>query len=160
MHLLALATSMSTSSRTLTFSPIIDWQICSHLVATPSAFWMSSVRPAALNALSSAGRSLFSQRFEVTESGRITPTLPVACPPPALALALALPPAEVAGAEAEAADVAAPPAEVAGAAAEVAAPPAEVVGAAGVLLLLEQPVSTTAATALRAANFMARLDMR
>src|SRR3954452_1760772 len=118
MHLAALATSMSTSSRTLTFSPIMAWQIDSHLVATPSAFWMSLVRPASLNALASAGRSLFSQRLEVIESGRITPTLPVAVPP---ALALALPAAEL-GAE-EAAEVGAAEAAEVGAAeaAEVAA---------------------------------------
>ena len=69
---------MSTSSRTATFSPIMAWQICSHLEVAPPAFWMSSVRPAALNALSRDGRSLFSHRLEVTVSGRMTPTLPAA----------------------------------------------------------------------------------
>src|SRR3954449_12492042 len=82
MHFFGLAASMSTSRMTETFSPIMAWQICSHLLASPSAFWMSSVRPAALIALSSDGRSLFSQRFEVIVSGRITPILPDALGPP------------------------------------------------------------------------------
>src|SRR5947209_18432421 len=80
MQVFGDAGSMSTSSSTLTFSPIMAWQICSHLEASPPAFWMSEVRPASLNAFSSDGRSLFSQRFEVTVSGRMTPILPVALP--------------------------------------------------------------------------------
>src|SRR4051794_10449568 len=81
MQVFGDAGSMSTSSSTLTFSPIMAWQICSHLEASPPAFWMSDLRPASLKAFASDGRSLFSQRFEVTVSGRMTPIVP---PPPAL----------------------------------------------------------------------------
>src|SRR4051794_4599108 len=165
-HFFGLAASMSTSRMTLTFSPIMAWQICSHLLASPSAFWMVSVRPAALNALSSDGRSLFSQRFEVIVSGRITPTLPDAVAPPVAAAVGAELGALVAAAVgaalaafAEVAGAAAAEVLAGAAAAEVAGAAAADVDDALLPLLLPQPVSATAAMAPTAANFMARLDM-
>src|SRR4051812_35451726 len=52
------------------------------------AFWMSYLTPAALKAASSFGRSWLSHRGEDVVSGRITPTLPEALPPPPLLLPL------------------------------------------------------------------------
>src|SRR5690348_11745378 len=47
---------------------------------------MSDFRPAVSNAALSSGRSLASHRGDVVASGRITPTLPLAEPPPLLPL--------------------------------------------------------------------------
>ena len=124
---------------------------------------MSSVRPAPLNALSRDGRSLFSQRFEVTVSGRITPTF---WPPPVGALVADGTTAPVVGAVPVVAGAvpvvgagAGAPVVLAGAGAPVVFAGADEVLAALLPLLLPQPVSATAAMAPTAANFMARLDM-
>src|SRR3954447_11871703 len=89
--------SRLTIMRTLTPSLIIESQMVPNLAVSPPAFWMSEPTPAALNAASRLGRSLFSQRGEVVASGRITPTVPLEAPPDGLPLAvlLSLPPQAV-----------------------------------------------------------------
>src|SRR4051794_24096194 len=89
--------SRLTIMRTLTPSLIIESQIVPNFAVSPPAFWMSEPTPAALNAASRLGRSLFSQRGDVVVSGRITPTVPLVAPlePPELAELLLLPPQAV-----------------------------------------------------------------
>src|SRR5690242_12344721 len=67
-----------------TFTPLeIIWSaIVAILALSPSAFWMSYWTPAALKASARSGRSLVSHRADDFESGRMTPILPVAVPPP------------------------------------------------------------------------------
>jgi len=45
------------------------------LLVSPCAFWMSAVKPAAVNAAVRAGRSPFSHRGDDAESGRMTQAL-------------------------------------------------------------------------------------
>src|SRR3954451_8872297 len=68
--------SRLTIARTVTPEVIMLSAICVILSASPSAFWMSYLTPAALNAASSAGRSAVSQRTDDFVSGRMTPILP------------------------------------------------------------------------------------
>src|SRR3954451_14337279 len=91
--------SRLTIMRTLTPSLIIESQMVPNLAVSPPAFWMTDPTPAASKAFLRLGRSLPSQRGEVVESGRITPTLPVALlvlPPEDLSLLSLLPQAAVA----------------------------------------------------------------
>src|ERR687886_880882 len=89
--------SRSTMSRALTPSLIMPSAMLWNLLTSPPAFWMSEPMPAASNACLSSGRSAVSHRAEEAESGRMTPTLPLAAalvdddaPPPAAAVELEL----------------------------------------------------------------------
>src|SRR6185312_15419072 len=88
--------SMSVMIRTLTFSWIMPCAMVWNFDLSPSAFWMSALMPASANAFCRAGRSAVSQRVDDWVSGRITPTVPLAVPPPLLddGAALVLPPVE------------------------------------------------------------------
>src|ERR1700754_4931559 len=72
----------------MTPQPLLScWSaIVAYLLVSPWAFWMSASKPASVNALSSAGRSPFSQRGEDAASGRMTQArveaASVAPPPP------------------------------------------------------------------------------
>src|SRR6476469_3914961 len=95
MHAAPDSGSRLTIMRTLTPSLIIESQMVPNLAVSPPAFWMSEPTPAALNAASRLGRSLFSQRGDVVVSGRITPTVPLSVEPldpPAAGVLLLLPP--------------------------------------------------------------------
>src|SRR3954454_9999613 len=82
------ALSRLTIARTVTPPVIICCAMVCIFWASFCAFWMSYLTPAALNAASSFGRSWLSHRGEEGVSGRITPTLPDALPPPLLLLLL------------------------------------------------------------------------
>src|SRR4051812_46756185 len=71
-----VAESRLTIARTDTPSWIMPSAIDTNLLLSPSAFWMSAVTPASLNALVSSGLSKLSHRADDCVSGRITPTLP------------------------------------------------------------------------------------
>src|SRR5690348_15275199 len=77
--------SRLTIRRTFTPSLIMLSHSVPNLALSPPAFWMSDWMPAESNAAFSSGRSLASQRGELAESGRITPTFllepPLAEPP-------------------------------------------------------------------------------
>src|SRR4051794_16580393 len=83
--------SRLTMSSALTPELIMPSAMLWNLLTSPPAFWMSDWTPAASNACLSSGRSAPSQRAEEAESGRITPTFPLAAdvdgeaPPPAAA---------------------------------------------------------------------------
>ena len=86
--------SRLTIIRTETPSLIMESQVLPNLATSPSALVMIDSMPASSNAFFRLGRSLASQRGEVTASGRITPTFLAASPPsPPLSL-LSLPHAE------------------------------------------------------------------
>src|ERR1700712_4634729 len=85
------ALSRLTIARTVTPPVIICWAMVCIFCASFCAFWMSYLTPAALKAASSFGRSWLSHRGEEVVSGRMTPTLPGALPPPLLLLPLPLP---------------------------------------------------------------------
>src|ERR1700712_385929 len=70
--------SMESMISTLTPSPIMLCAICWKLAVLPCAFWMSDAIPAASNAAFSSGASYNVYRVDEVESGRITPTIPVA----------------------------------------------------------------------------------
>src|ERR1700733_12515946 len=65
--------SRLTIMRTETPSLIMLEQMVPNLVLSPPAFWMSPLKPAAVNALFRLGGSLASHRGEVVVSGRMTP---------------------------------------------------------------------------------------
>src|SRR5689334_25300845 len=73
--------SRLTIRRTFTPSLIMLSQRVPNLALSPPAFWMSDWMPAESNAALSSGRSLASQRGELDESGRITPTFLPFAPP-------------------------------------------------------------------------------
>src|SRR6478609_6813701 len=58
----------------MTPQPLLScWSaIVAYLLVSPWAFWMSASKPASVIAVSSAGRSPFSQRGEDAASGRMT----------------------------------------------------------------------------------------
>src|SRR3954453_16941477 len=95
-HALPDSESRLTIMRTVTPSFIMLSQIWPNLALSPPAVSMTDSTPAASNAACRLGRSLASHRGEVVVSGRITPTLPSALPPPPLPPSLppSLPPPE------------------------------------------------------------------
>ena len=87
-------------SRTLTPAVIRPSQSVPNFALSPLALRMSASMPAAVKASVSSGRSLASQRGEVVESGRMTPTLPLGAsaegvPPDAVSLESEPPPQAV-----------------------------------------------------------------
>src|ERR1019366_354339 len=133
--------SRSTMMRTLTPSWIMLCASETNLVLSPSAFWMSGLMPAAVNALVRFGRSWSSQREEDWVSGRITPTC---APPPVGALE------EAAGAGVEAAGAGVD---------EAAAGGVELAAAGAAFFLLLQPAMASPATAATATSLIAVLFM-
>ena len=138
--------SRFTRARTLA-PPVIIWSaIVAILAASPSAFWISQVMPAALQAASINGRSKPSQRSDDFESGRMNPAFPPA--PAAAAAVVSAAAAAVVSAAAAAVVSAAAAAVVSAAAAVVSAAAATVVSAAAAVvsaaLSFEQPAANIA----------------
>src|SRR6187402_1889835 len=64
---------------------VSSWSaMVAYLLVSHWAFWMSASKPASLNAFARAGRSLFSQRGDDAESGRMTQARLADEPPPEL----------------------------------------------------------------------------